>query len=240
MSTECVTAPSLMSATFAIEPACGAMISSGAPAVTLTRPAGETLTAPATLSLAAEAADSEGIRKVEFFSGPTRLGEDTTAPYTLSVPGVPAGSYAISARATDVTGVASRSNVAGVTVVAAPARGQTAQEKAAARARAAARVFRLTLPSRVTLKRGASRMSVKLRCLKACRGTLRVETRRGAARGKVTFRLRKAGTRTLKVRLGPSLRRAARRKPQPLRVTVAVRDGKTVHVVRRNFTLRVR
>jgi hypothetical protein len=67
-----------------------------------------------------------------------------------------------------------------------------------------------------------------------------VETRRGSLRGKVSFRMRKAGTRTLRVRLGPNLRKAARRRAQALRVTVSVRDGRTTHVVRRNFTLRVR
>jgi hypothetical protein len=217
---------------------------SGAPSVALTRPAGETLTAPATLTMAASATDPDGIRKVEFFNGPTRLGEDTSAPYELSVPGAAAGSYTITARATDNAGVTSRSGPAGVTVVAPPAaaapRGPTASEQAAARARAAARVFRISVPSRVTLRRSATRMSLRLRCLKACRGTLRVETRRGALRGKATFRLRRAGTRTLRVRLGSGLRRAARRAPQRLRVTVSVRDGRTVHVVRRNFTLRVR
>ena len=214
---------------------------SGAPGVALTAPAGETLTAPATLRLAANAADPDGIRNVEFFSGRDKLGEDATAPYTLAVGGVPAGSYSITARATDNAGVTSRSAAAGVTVVAPPpSRGTTAQAGAAARARAAARVVRISLASRVTLRRGTSRLPVKVRCLKACRGTLRVETRRGSLRGKVSFRMRKAGTRTLRVRLGPSLRKAARRRAQSLRVTVSVRDGRTTHVVRRNFTLRVR
>ena len=55
------------------------------------------------ISLAANAADSGGgnVAKVEFFAGGTKLGEDTTSPYSLTWSNVPAGFYVLSAVATD-------------------------------------------------------------------------------------------------------------------------------------------
>ena len=85
------------------------------PTVALTQPSdGATFTAPATVNLAASAADGDGaVAKVEFFNGTTKLGEDTTAPYTFAWSGVAAGNYSLTARATDnlggvTTSVASR------------------------------------------------------------------------------------------------------------------------------------
>nr|WP_184979292.1 glycoside hydrolase family 48 protein [Sphaerisporangium rubeum] len=74
-----------------------------APTATLTSPtAGQTFTAPATVNLAATAADSDGsVTRVEFYNGTTLLGSDTTAPYTYSWTNVPAGSYSLTARAYD-------------------------------------------------------------------------------------------------------------------------------------------
>src|SRR4051794_6340498 len=56
------------------------------PAVTLTQPTnGATFLAPASVDIAATASDADGtVTKVEFFSGGTKVGEDTTAPYTLA------------------------------------------------------------------------------------------------------------------------------------------------------------
>src|SRR5215210_2918828 len=77
------------------------------PSVELTAPAaGATYTAPATISIAASASDSDGgVAKVEFFNGATKLGEDTTAPYGYDWTAVAAGSYTLTARATDNLGV---------------------------------------------------------------------------------------------------------------------------------------
>ncbi|MBL8347901.1 MAG: hypothetical protein JNN03_20880, partial [Rubrivivax sp.] len=72
------------------------------PAVSLSSPASFTL--PAAVVLTANASDSDGIAKVEFFSGTTRIGESTTAPYQVTWPGVAVGSYSITARATDLVG----------------------------------------------------------------------------------------------------------------------------------------
>ena len=82
-----------------------------APGVTLTQPAnGATFAAPATVNLAATASDSDGtVTKVEFFNGTTKLGEDTTTPYGFTWSGVAAGTYTVTARATDNLGVSTTS-----------------------------------------------------------------------------------------------------------------------------------
>jgi predicted phage tail protein len=92
-----------------------------APTVALTQPTdGATFTPPATVSLAATAADADGtVAKVEFFNGSTKLGEDTTAPYTYDWTGVPAGSYSLTARATDDLGATTTSAARAITVQAA-------------------------------------------------------------------------------------------------------------------------
>jgi hypothetical protein len=88
------------------------------PTVALTQPSdGATFTAPATMNLAASAADSDGaVTKVEFFNGTTKLGEDTTAPYTFAWSGVAAGNYSLTARATDNLGGVTTSVASRITV----------------------------------------------------------------------------------------------------------------------------
>ncbi|WP_089321212.1 DUF4082 domain-containing protein [Pontibacter ummariensis] len=89
-----------------------------APAVSLTSPANNaTFTAPATINIAANASDTDGtVSRVEFFQGTTKLGEDLTSPYEYSWASVPAGSYQLTARATDNAGGAATSSVVNVTV----------------------------------------------------------------------------------------------------------------------------
>jgi hypothetical protein len=88
------------------------------PAVTLTQPTdGATFTLPATVNLAATAFDSDGaVTKVEFFSGAAKLGEDATAPYSFAWSGVAAGTYTLTARATDDLGGATTSAASTITV----------------------------------------------------------------------------------------------------------------------------
>jgi hypothetical protein len=67
---------------------------------------GATFTAPATITISAEASDSDGgISRVEFFADDgvnnVKIGEDTTAPYSLTWTGAPAGSYRLTAKATE-------------------------------------------------------------------------------------------------------------------------------------------
>lgn len=62
---------------------------------------------PAQVTLNASISDPDGpndIAKVDFFFGSTLLGTDTTEPYSCPWPDVPAGSHAVSAVATDLSG----------------------------------------------------------------------------------------------------------------------------------------
>jgi Bacterial Ig domain/Domain of unknown function (DUF1929) len=88
------------------------------PTVVLTSPAsGARFTSPAKMSLAATASDAYGtIVRVEFFNGTTRLGEDTTAPYTLKWNTGSAGTPSLTARATDNAGGTKTSAAVTVTV----------------------------------------------------------------------------------------------------------------------------
>jgi RHS repeat-associated protein len=76
------------------------------PTVSLTAPTnGATYTAPATITLSATAADSDGtIAKVEFYNGTTLLGVASANPPALTLSGVAAGSYTYTAKAYDNLG----------------------------------------------------------------------------------------------------------------------------------------
>ena len=96
-----------------------------APTVSITSPANNAaFTAPASIAITATATDSDGsIAKVEFFQGTTLLGTATFAPYTFTWSNVPAGSYSLTAKATDNQGAATTSAAVAVTVSAAPSFG---------------------------------------------------------------------------------------------------------------------
>jgi hypothetical protein len=94
-----------------------------APTVTLTAGVGS-LTVNTALTLTATAADADGsVSKVEFFSGATKIGEDTSAPYTLSYSPTATGTLTLTARATDNAGATTNSAAVSVTVAAAPSPG---------------------------------------------------------------------------------------------------------------------
>ncbi len=82
-----------------------------APTVALTSPApGATFQAPATIALAASASDPGGaIAHVRFYRGTTLLGTDATAPYGLTWSNVAAGTYTLTAQATDNLGAVTTS-----------------------------------------------------------------------------------------------------------------------------------
>lgn len=88
------------------------------PSIALSSPAnGATYTSPATIALAASASDPDGtISKVDFYNGSTLLGSDTSAPYSYSWSNVPAGSYTLTAVATDNVGGRTTSSGRTVTV----------------------------------------------------------------------------------------------------------------------------
>lgn len=83
------------------------------PVVTISTSSDNTsYTAPATVNLTATTTVSGGtIAKVEFYNGTTKLGEDATAPYTYSWANVAAGTYSITAVATDNLGNKTTSSV---------------------------------------------------------------------------------------------------------------------------------
>lgn len=89
------------------------------PTITITNPPnGAILSAPASLTLAAAAADSDGsVTDVQFFQGTTSLGNVATAPYSLAVNNLSAADYTFSAVATD-NGGATATNAITVHVVA--------------------------------------------------------------------------------------------------------------------------
>lgn len=102
---------------------CSGTILNSFPTVSITTPTnGQTFTTvPATISLSAKAADSDGtISKVEFFNGNTSIGTGTgsNGTYTFSWTNVAAGSYSITAKATDNKGASTTSSVVQLTVAA--------------------------------------------------------------------------------------------------------------------------
>ena len=92
------------------------------PTVSITAPADNaTFTAPATVNITANAADADGtVSKVEFFNGSTKLGEDLAAPFEFSWNNVAAGSYTITAKATDNGNASTTSTAVNITVTAPP------------------------------------------------------------------------------------------------------------------------
>jgi Bacterial Ig domain len=81
------------------------------PTVSITAPANNaTFAAPASITINATAADSDGtVSKVEFFNGATKLGQDTTSPYSFNWTNVAVGTYTITAKATDNSGAVTTS-----------------------------------------------------------------------------------------------------------------------------------
>jgi hypothetical protein len=73
------------------------------PAVSLTAPAnGSSYPAPASVTIAATASDTDGtVTSVEFYQGTTLVGSDTTSPYSATWSNVPAGTYWLTAAARD-------------------------------------------------------------------------------------------------------------------------------------------
>lgn len=88
-----------------------------APSVSLTSPSNNSsFTAPASITLQATASDSDGtINKVEFYNGTTLLGQDLTSPYSFAWANVAAGTYTITAKATDNSNAVTNSTA--ITVV---------------------------------------------------------------------------------------------------------------------------
>ncbi len=95
---------------------------SAAPTVAITSPAnGATFASGSNITIKADAADADGmVSKVEFYQGSTLLGQSTVAPYSLAWNAVSAGTYVLTARATDNNGGVTTSAAVNVTVSTAP------------------------------------------------------------------------------------------------------------------------
>jgi hypothetical protein len=95
-----------------------------APVATMTGPAsGSQYNTPATITLSATASDPDGsVAKVEFFNGTTLIpgATVTNAPYTFTWANVAAGTYSVTAKATDNLGKATSSAAIQVKVWASP------------------------------------------------------------------------------------------------------------------------
>lgn len=113
--------------TYTVGSVCSDAPAPQAPTVSLTSPtASATFAAPATITLTANAADADGtISKVEFYQGTTLLGTATTAPYSFSWSNVAAGSYALTAKAFDNSGLATTSTAVAITVTGSTPGGDT-------------------------------------------------------------------------------------------------------------------
>ena len=92
------------------------------PSVAITAPSsGAQFTTPTTIALAATAADPDGtVTKVEFFAGASKIATATSPPYVANWLNVGAGSYVLTAVATDNAGTSTTSSSVNVTVAASP------------------------------------------------------------------------------------------------------------------------
>ena len=88
------------------------------PSISLTVPAsGAIFTAPASITLSANASDPDGtVTQVDFYAGSTLLGTDTSTPYGLTWTTAVAGSYALTAVARDNAGATTVSSTRDITV----------------------------------------------------------------------------------------------------------------------------
>ena len=88
------------------------------PVVSITSPANNASFLPgSSIVITANASEDGGtITNVAFYADATLLGNATSAPYSFTWPGVPAGSYALTAVATDATGASTTSSVVNVSV----------------------------------------------------------------------------------------------------------------------------
>src|SRR6185437_7415394 len=79
-----------------------------------------TYTAPASVTITATASDADGtVSSVKFYNGNTLLGTSTTSPYSFTWTNVAAGTYVLTAVATDNSGAATTSTAVDISVSAA-------------------------------------------------------------------------------------------------------------------------
>ena len=82
------------------------------PSVLITNPpSGTVFTAPANVTMQASASDDVSVTNVQFLVGSTILANDTAAPYAATTNGLPAGSYTLTAIASDNAGAKATNSV---------------------------------------------------------------------------------------------------------------------------------
>lgn len=88
------------------------------PTVAITAPTSSAnITAPASLVIVTSAHDADGtITKVDFYNGSTLLGTDVTLPYSFYWQNIAAGTYTLTAKATDNAGAVTTSTAVTITV----------------------------------------------------------------------------------------------------------------------------
>ena len=97
----------------------GTQCVAGAPTVSITSPSdAASFTAPANIIInaAASATTNSTISKVEFYNSATLIGTSTTSPYSFTWTNVPAGSYALTAKATDNSSLSTTSSIVNIVV----------------------------------------------------------------------------------------------------------------------------
>jgi hypothetical protein len=96
-------------------------ITDAPPTVQITAPrSGSTFRKGSDITITATASDRDGaVQKVEFYAGTTKLGQRTTAPYSFVWHQPGAGTYSLTAKATDNAGLKTKSAPVKVTVGAA-------------------------------------------------------------------------------------------------------------------------
>jgi hypothetical protein len=96
----------------------GGVATNALPQVSISSPVSNAkFTVGSTVTIAANATDTDGtIAKVEFFNGTTKLGEDLTSPYSFGWVNVVAGSYSLTAKATDNQNGVSTSAIIAISV----------------------------------------------------------------------------------------------------------------------------
>jgi hypothetical protein len=93
------------------------LYSNPTPTVSITSPANNaSFTAPASVTINANAGDNGSVAKVDFYNGTTLLGTDNSTPYSFSWNNVAVGSYSITAIATDNSGAFTISAPVAITV----------------------------------------------------------------------------------------------------------------------------
>ena len=92
--------------------------SSQKPVVAITSPANNATVTSGSTTITANASDPDGtVKVVEFFSGTTKIGEDTSSPYSINWTTGPAGTYNLTAKATDDKNNSTTSSIIIVKVV---------------------------------------------------------------------------------------------------------------------------